>query len=148
MTPVVEVEMLVRRTPAEVWEAFADPASIRRFWLARASDRLATGATVSWDFKVAGASTVVQVIDAEPGRRLDLRWDDGQPLLLTFADRDGATLVGVRLSGFGGDDPATTAIDAAAGFTLVLASLKQWMEHGIEGDLMYDRFPDADYADR
>ena len=35
-----------------------------------------------------------------------------------------------------------------SGFTLVLASLKMWLERGIEGDLMYDRFPDADYADR
>ena len=31
---------------------------------------------------------------------------------------------------------------------LVLASLKQYLEHGIAGDLMDDRFPDADYADR
>jgi hypothetical protein len=35
-----------------------------------------------------------------------------------------------------------------SGFTLVLASLKLWLEHGIEGDLMYDKFPDQTYADR
>jgi hypothetical protein len=23
-----------------------------------------------------------------------------------------------------------------------------WLERGVEGDLMYDRFPDAEYADR
>ena len=35
-----------------------------------------------------------------------------------------------------------------SGFTLVLASLKMYLEHGIEADLMYDKFPDAEYADR
>ena len=35
-----------------------------------------------------------------------------------------------------------------SGFTLVLASLKMYLEQGVEGDLMYDKFPDADYADR
>ena len=30
-----------------------------------------------------------------------------------------------------------------SGFTLVLSSLKMWLEHGIEGDLMYDKFPDT-----
>ena len=35
-----------------------------------------------------------------------------------------------------------------SGFTLVLASLKMFLEHGIEGDLMYDKFPAAAYTDR
>jgi hypothetical protein len=73
---------------------------------------------------------------------------DDQPLRITFADRGGATLVGVHLSGFGGDNPAATAVESMSGFTLVLASLKMWLEHGVEGDLMYDKFPDARYADR
>ena len=37
---------------------------------------------------------------------------------------------------------------AMLGFTLVLASLKVWLEHGIKRDLMYDKFPDEAYADR
>lgn len=52
------------------------------------------------------------------------------------------------MSDFGGDNPAADAIDTMSGFTLVLASLKLWLEHGIEGDLMYDKFPESQYADR
>lgn len=140
--------MLIRRPAAEVWEAFADPDRIRRFWLARSSGRLATGARLRWEFKVAGAEADVAVVEAVPGELLDLRWDDDQPLRITFAERGGATLVDVHLSGFGGDSPAAAAVDSMSGFTLVLASLKMWLEHGVEGDLMYDRFPDARYADR
>ena len=146
--PVVNVDMLVRRPAGEVWEAFADPDQIRRFWLARSSGRLETGATVTWEFKVAGAQTEVAVQGAVSGELLDLRWDDGQPLRITFHGRDDATLVTVRVTEFGGDTPAADAIESMSGFTLVLASLKMWLEHGIEGDLMYDKFPDASYADR
>ncbi len=147
-TPVVEVDMLVRRPAMEVWESFADPDQIRRFWLARSSGRLETGATVAWEFKIAGAETEVTVARAVPGEMLDLRWDDGQPLQISFEARDDATLVTVRVTDFGGDTPAANAVESMSGFTLVLASLKMWLEHGIEGDLMYDKFPDASYADR
>jgi uncharacterized protein YndB with AHSA1/START domain len=147
-TPVVEVDMLVRRPAVTVWEAFADPDQIRRFWLAHSTGRLETGATVTWSFKVAGAQTEVNVVEARPRALLDLRWDEGQPLRITFEDRGDATLVTVRLTDFTGDTPAADAVESMSGFTLVLASLKMWLEHGIEGDLMYDKFPDASYADR
>jgi hypothetical protein len=56
--------------------------------------------------------------------------------------------VSVHVSDFGGEEPAAVAVEAMSGFTLVLASLKAYLEHGIEGDLMYDKFPDEKYADR
>ena len=67
---------------------------------------------------------------------------------MSLQDRGEVTLVGVLLTDFTGDHPCADAIDATSGLTLVLASLKMWLEHGIEGDLMYDKFPDAEYADR
>ena len=146
--PIVEVDMLVRRPALAVWEAFADPDQVRRFWLARSTGRLETGATVRWSFKVAGAETAVKVVEAVPGALFDLRWDEGQPLRITFEDRNESTLVTVRLTDFEGDTPAANAIETMAGFTLVLASLKMWLEYGVDGDLMYDKFPDAEYTDR
>lgn len=140
--------MLIRRPAAQVWEAFADPDQICKFWLGKSTGRLDSGATVTWWFKVAGAETGVDVVDAVPGELLDLRWDEGQPLRITFTDRGDSTLVRVRVTDFGGDNPAADAAESASGFALVLASLKMWLEHGIEGDLMYDRFPDAEYSDR
>ena len=140
--------MLVRRPASEVWEAFVEPGQICRFWLGRSTGRLEDGATLRWTFKVAGAGTDVTVVEAVQGELLDLRWDDGQPLQIAFEDHGDATLVTVRVSDFGGDTPAANAVESMSGFTLVLASLKMWLEHGIEGDLMYDKFPDAIYSDR
>jgi len=146
--PNVQVEMLIRKPSAQVYAAFAEPDQIRRFWLASSSGSLVAGANVHWQFKIAGAATDVVVIEAVPGSLLDLRWDDGQPLRISFDDRDGATLVGVRVTDFTGDNPPAQAIESTSGFMLVLASLKMWLEHGIEGDLLYDKFPDMEYADR
>ena len=146
--PAVNISLLVRRPALEAWEAFAEPDRIRRFWLARATARLATGARATWGFKVDGAQTDVEVIEARPGALLDLRWDGGQPLRITFEDRGAECVVAVQVTGFDGPTAGADAVDSMSGFTLVLASLKMWLEHGIEGDLMYDRFPDAQYADR
>jgi uncharacterized protein YndB with AHSA1/START domain len=147
-TPEVDVEMLVRTPASEAWEAFADPDRIRCFWLAGSSGRLVDGATVRWRFKIAGAETDVSVVRAVPGQLFDLRWDDDQPLLITFEPRGDTTVIRIRVTDFGGARPAAAAIESMSGFTLVLASLKMWLEHGIEGTLMYDKFPDAEYADR
>lgn len=146
--PTVDVSLLIRRPAQQVWEAFADPDQICRFWLAESTERLTRGARAHWRFKVEGSETDVEVMESDPGRLLLLRWDEGQLLRIEFGDREDATLVRIYLDGFEGDDAAGQAIDAISGFTLVLASLKGYLEHGIEGDLMYDRFPDFAYADR
>jgi uncharacterized protein YndB with AHSA1/START domain len=56
-----------------------------------------------------------------------------------------ATFVEVANTGFGGDDEAIArqAVGATGGFTLVLAGMKAWLEHGIELDLIRDRFPEG-----
>ena len=146
--PTVDVDMLIRRPALDVWEAFADPDQIRRFWLASASARLEPGITVRWVFRVAGAEADVDVIQANPGELLDLRWGGDQPLRITFESRGSDTIVAVSVTGFGGEEAGPVAIETMSGFTLVLASLKMYLEHGIEGDLMYDKFPDAAYTDR
>ncbi len=42
-----------------------------------------------------------------------------------------------------GDEIVEQAIGSAAGFTLVLAGLKAYLEHGVVLNLVSDRFPDA-----
>ena len=146
--PVVDVSMLVRRPATQVWEAFVDPKQIRQFWLAESSARLTVGATAHWVFKVKGSETDVEVVESDPGRLLLLRGMRDNCSGIEFDDRGDATLVRVYLDGFDGEDAAGQAIDAVSGFTLVLSSLKIWLEHGIDSQLMYDRFPDAAYNDR
>jgi hypothetical protein len=57
-------------------------------------------------------------------------------------------VVTVRPTDFAGESPAAVAVESMSGFTLVLASLKLYLEHGIEGDPCTTGSSDATYADR
>ena len=146
--PPVEVGMLVRRPPAEVFEAFADPAITTRFWFTKSSGRLVPGATVRWEWEMYGASTDVSVGDVEENRRIVFEWggEDVSTVELRFTPRGaGATYVQVTETGFGGDGDQLAARAAAStgGFTVVLCALKALLEHGVVLTAVRDRFPDG-----
>ena len=46
--PAVDVGMLVRRPPDEVFEALADPSVTTRFWYTRSTGRMTEGAELTW----------------------------------------------------------------------------------------------------
>ena len=147
MTPTVRTQMLVRRPIHEVFEAFVDPAITTRFWFTHGSGRLEPGARVTWRWEMYGASTVVHVRAVEPPTRLVIEWDEpptGVEWQFTARGAD-ATLVRISNTGFRGteDEVVAMAIDSMGGFSLVLAGLKAWLEHGIRLDLVADRDPDA-----
>ena len=145
--PVAKAEMLIRRPVAEVFEAFVDPAITSRFWFTRGSGRLEPGTQVTWDWEMYGMSAQVSVKAVERDRRILIEWPaDGAATTVEWrftplaAD---ATFVSITNAGFTGGDDAITgqAISSTEGFTLVLAGLKAWLEHGIRLNLVADRFP-------
>ncbi|MER8826430.1 SRPBCC domain-containing protein [Mesorhizobium sp. M0938] len=56
---------------------------------------------------------------------------------------DGTTFVRVREAGWTRDDDKLMryVADSTQGFTLLLAGLKAWLEHGIQLNLTLDRYP-------
>jgi len=144
--PVARAEMQIRRPPAEVFEAFADPAITSRFWFTRGSGRLEPGAQIRWDWDMYGFSAEVEVRHASP-ERIELSWSAyGAPTIIEWRFTplaDGTTFVSVANSGFSGSDSekVKTALDATEGFAFVLAGAKAWLEHGIALNLVRDRFP-------
>src|SRR5690625_7671539 len=84
--------MLIRKTPDQVYNAFADPDQIRQSWLAHASGPLRTGAKGAWKFKIAQATTEDEGVEAIPHRLFHLRFDHCQPYRITFDTRQDATL--------------------------------------------------------
>lgn len=147
--PIAKAEMLIRRPVAEVFEAFVDPAITSRFWFTRGSGRLEAGKRVTWHWDMYGVEVQVLVKAIEPGSRILIEWSsaDEVPTAVewTFTTRaDGATFVSITNSGFSGsaDEIVNQALDSAGGFALVVAGLKAWLEHGIELNLVADRFPD------
>jgi uncharacterized protein YndB with AHSA1/START domain len=147
--PVARAQMLIRRPVAEVFEAFADPAVTSRFWFSRGSGRLEAGRRVRWEWEMYGVSADVEVKAVEENRRILIEWDGPDTptsVEWTFEPRgDDRTFVTVKNWGFHGDADAAVAaaIDAMGGFSLLLAGLKAFLEHGIELNLVADHVPDA-----
>jgi uncharacterized protein YndB with AHSA1/START domain len=147
--PAATSAMLIRRPVSEVFAAFVDPAITSKFWFTRGSGPLEPGATVDWFWDMYGFSTQASVVAVNQHRRILVDWlvDDAVlPIEWRFFPRpDGTTFVTITNSGFTGtgDEIAQHAVGATEGFTFVLAGAKAYLEHGIELNLVADRFPDG-----
>lgn len=140
----------IARPVDEVFEAVADPEKLSRYFTTGgAVGRLETGKTVQWDFADFPGAFPVEVVEAEPNRRIVLRWEanDGPPeegapaagaaymttVVFTFEPLDdGRTLVTIEESGWR-ETPAglKAAFGNCQGWSQMLAALKAWIEHDI-----------------
>lgn len=148
-TPVATAGMLIRRPIGEVYEAFIDPEVTARFWFSHGNTRLDADEPVRWTWAMYGASADIEVRDLQPNRRILIDWSsEGEPATTiewTFRELPDGTYVEVQNYGFTGDGDAIVAqaLDSVGGFTLLMAGAKAWLEHGIELNLVRDRYPDG-----
>jgi uncharacterized protein YndB with AHSA1/START domain len=133
----------IARPPAEVYEAVADPEQLSRYFTTGgARSRLEAGTIVSWDFADFPGAFPVTVVEADPPRRIVIRWDgeattgDSGETTTTFEFEpidDGArTLVTITEAAWQATTAgAGNAFGNCMGWTGMLAALKVWLEHGI-----------------
>jgi uncharacterized protein YndB with AHSA1/START domain len=142
--PVGQAQFLIHKPATEVFEAIVNPEITTKFWFVRGSGRLEKGTQVRWEFP-GNASAEVAVRELEPNRRLLMDWwGEGTPPTtvewIVTPVGENETRLGVIHSGFVGD-PAVVesqARESTAGFTLVLAGLKAWLEHDLALGLVGD----------
>jgi uncharacterized protein YndB with AHSA1/START domain len=141
MNPItVQASMLIRRPAGEVFAAFVNPQTLRKFWLSDASGPLAPGARVQWQFMVPGATEKVSVTRFEAPRHLAFDWSDGIHIDMTFEPVDGgATHASVAVRGFEGADAFARAAGTVEGFSIVLCDLKTLLETGESAHLVRDK---------
>lgn len=133
----------VARPVAEVYEAVVDPEQLSQYFTTGgARGRLEPGAEVTWDFHDYPGAFPVEVVAAEPPRRIVIRWEgaaavaaDGRTTT-TFEfepiDDGTRTLVTITESSWRATpDGAKSAFGNCEGWTGMLAALKIWVEHGI-----------------
>jgi uncharacterized protein YndB with AHSA1/START domain len=155
VTPDVEVSTLIRRPPAEVFAAFADPAITTRFWFTKSSGPLAPGATVRWEWEMYGVTDTVVVKEFAAPERFVLTTGGGEGLSVEFrfVPREEGTVVTITESGFTGsladpgfsgtgDDVVEYVAGSTGGYTTALCAAKALLEHGIELGAVRDKFPD------
>jgi uncharacterized protein YndB with AHSA1/START domain len=145
--PAARTGMLIRRPVRDVFEAFVEPAVTTRFWFTASTGRLEPGAEVTWTWAMYGVSDRIKVHEFELDKRVEFDWSlDAEPttVIWTFMALDeNRTFVDIVNYGFEGTEAekAAAALDSTGGFCLVLAGAKAWLEHGIQLNLVGDRFP-------
>ncbi len=147
--PIATAQMLIRKPVDEVFEAFVDPAITTKFWFTKSSGPLEPGKNVRWEWEMYGASAQVKTRALEKNQRILIEWSGNGGATsvewLFTARADNATLVSISNWGFDGtdDEKVAQAMDSKGGFTIVLAGLKAFLEHGLELQLVEDQYPDA-----
>lgn len=131
----------VSRPVAEVYEAVADPAQLSQYFATGgARGRLETGATAHWDFHDFPGEFPVTVVEADPPRRIVIRWEgveSTEPETTTtfeFEPIDGGarTLVTITESSWRATPAgAKSAFGNCEGWTGMLMAMRVWLEHGI-----------------
>ena len=145
--PVAKAEMLIRKPPAEVFEAFINPEITTKFWFTKSSGKLEPGKQVIWTWEMYNASAPVNVIRIEKDKSIEIEWPyNGAQTKVEWKFTpygNDATYVSIENSGFKGDGDKITddALGSKGGFTWVLAGLKAYLECGIQLNLIADAFP-------
>jgi uncharacterized protein YndB with AHSA1/START domain len=140
MPAIARAEMLIRSPGSAVFEAFVQPALLKKFWLKRASGRLTQGARVHWEFRVPGATETVEVTRLVQGKHISFIWSDGIAVSLEFREKGrSSTVVRVVAKGFKGRDAASAAVSKTEGFAIVLCDLKSLLETGKSGGMVRDK---------
>jgi uncharacterized protein YndB with AHSA1/START domain len=145
--PAMDTGMLIRKPAPEVFDAFVNPDVTTKLWFTKGSGRLEVGKQVQWAWEMYDISVPVTAKVIEPHRRIVIEWRgySGQTTVeWTFAAQpDGTTFVSITESGYRGDGDALVkqVAESTQGFSLVLAGLKAWLEHGIQLNLVADRYP-------
>jgi uncharacterized protein YndB with AHSA1/START domain len=145
--PVAKTAMLIRKPVAEVFDACINPGITTKFWFTKSSGRLEVGKPAKWEWEMYNVSTSVTVKVIEPNNRLVIEWDgySGRTLVeWTFtAHTNDTTFVTITESGWTGDADQLLryVADSTQGFTMTLAGLKAFLEHGIQLQLVADAHP-------
>jgi uncharacterized protein YndB with AHSA1/START domain len=145
--PVAKTGMLIRKPAQDVFEAIVNPDITTKFWFSKGSGRLEAGKTVTWEWESYDVSNEVMAKVVEPAKRVVIEWPGySGPTTVEWTFQsipDGTTFVRVQESGWTGDadELVRYVTDSTQGFTLLLAGMKAWLEHGIQLNLTLDRYP-------
>jgi len=140
----VQAQMLIRKPVKEVFEAFVNPEVTTNFWFTKSTGKLEAGQTVTWEWEMYGAKSVVKVHEIISNQLIKTEWGDPAVNVdYEFREMEKGTLVIIKSYGFAqtGEDLLRVVNDNTGGFTTVLDGCKAYLEHGIKLNLIEDKFP-------
>ena len=141
-----EAGMLIRKPVSEVFEAFINPEITTNFWFTKSSGKLEEGEEVTWTWEMYNLDVPVRISEVIPNEKIEIDWgnyDDMTRVIFLFQPvSENETYVNVVNDLFRGntDELKKQIRDSTGGFNLVMAGCKAWLEHGINLNLIRDRF--------
>ena len=142
-----KAQIRIRKSPAEVFSAFAEAELMSKFWFARNDDGLKVGETVSWFIRLGeeAVSFPVLVTELNPPHTIVIEWEgpDGVSTQVTWSFQEsssGDTLLMIEETGFTGSPEAIMAsvLDSTGGFNQVIIAAKALLEHGVALNVVAD----------
>lgn len=140
----VEAQMLIRKPIEEVFNAFINPKVTTNFWFTKSTGKLEEGKTATWEWEMYGVKTTVNVLQIIRNQLIKTEW--GEPSTnvdYEFKEMEKGTLVVIKSYGYSqtGEELLKVINDNTGGFTTVLDGCKAYLEHGINLNLIEDKFP-------
>jgi uncharacterized protein YndB with AHSA1/START domain len=138
MEPKFQVQLKIRKPPAEVFEAVVNPKDLSGYFVQAASGPLVEGATVKWKFAEVPGEHEVLVRHVVKDKCIVFEWpaEGGRyntRVEMIFKQLDGEnTLVQISESGWGKDPAGIEAsYGNAGGWMHMMCCLKAYIEFGI-----------------
>jgi uncharacterized protein YndB with AHSA1/START domain len=141
-----QAKVRIRKSPAEVFTAFADAGEMSKFWFTRRDDGLKEGESVTW-FIGSGEDAIafdVRVQELSYPNKIVIAWGrDETTTQVTWLMEEtaaGDTILTIEESGFSGSRDAIIeqALDSTGGFNQVIIAAKALIEHGIRLNVVSD----------
>lgn len=142
-----EASMSIRKPIAEVFRAFTDPDVTTKFWFTKGSGVLEEGKDIEWTWEMFDHSVRIHVLELKKDERILIQWGDDVNAQVEWKFTELAaekTFVQITNTGFSGeiDEVIDHIRDATQGFAILLAGAKCLLEHGIELNLVTDKYPE------
>ena len=141
-----KAKIRIRRSPSEVFNAFADAKAMSKFWFTRRDDGLKKGESVTW-FIGSGEDSFsfdVHVKEFSHPNKIVIAWErEGNytQVMWSIQETDeGESILTIEESGFSGSSEAIVeqALDSTGGFNQVIIAAKALLEHGVELNVVAD----------
>ena len=137
----------IRRSPSEVFAAFADAGNVSKFWFTRRDEGLQEGESVTW-FVGCGEDAYsfdVLVKEIHEPSKIVIEWagldEKRTRVSWSFEEtEEGDTILTIEESGFSGNRDAIVerVLDSTCGFNQVIIAAKALVEYGIELNVVTD----------
>ena len=143
--PVIETQMLIRKPVQEVFNAFIDPKLSSKFWFSHSTGKLEQGKTVQWTWEKYQHQSEVVVLAVEQNKLIKILWGSPRTAVDFIFEEIAPAQTYVKIRNFDlpfqGSELIAYIIDSTGGLTTVLDNLKAYLEHGLELNLVNDKFP-------